>query len=91
MAVSSVDGAMALAAEATPGTACLVDLADAPRLAELVQTLQAAGWVLCGAERSAEAVAQLRRRCVDGGVDLRATYVVEGAEWKCNPFGRFEA
>ncbi len=89
-AVHAPDGAIDALAGRAPGVVCLVDMVEAPRLAELVEAFQAARWMLCGRERSGEAVAELRSRCVHGGVDLKMTYVVEGADWKACPFGLYE-
>ena len=88
--VISVDQALEGLAGLAPQVACLIEVVDAPRVAELVEQLQAAHWLLCGAERSGEAVAELRSHFVNRGVDLKTTYVVEGRSWKALPYGLFE-
>lgn len=84
----SVEEALA-AAPSGPRLACLIDMVESPRLPELVQALQVERWVLCGRERSVEAVRRLCGRCLDAGVGHDMNFLFEGAEWKAYSFRRF--
>ena len=64
---------------------CLVDMADEESLPAVIAGLHAGlseGGILCGAERSAEALRKLMGRSTEFAAGAALTFVVEDAEWK---------